>query len=152
HMPSHIYLRTGDWAAAIEANEHSWHYGHDYLIADDPKAELILCGHEGAFITYAYMMLGNEVRARESALHDCKGHHGESVGAFAVLLRFHVGEDVLAFPEPAEDWWDGFWHFGRGLAFTAQGRLDRGEQELKVLQPDQAPPPTMPESHSSLDL
>jgi predicted Zn-dependent protease len=74
------------------------------------------------------------------------------MGAFSVLLRFHAWEDVLAFPEPAEDWWGGFWHFGRGLAFTAQGRLDHAEKELKALQPDEAPPPATPESHGTLDL
>ena len=152
HMPSHIYLRTGDWAAAIEANEHAQHFGHDYMVADDPKLELFMCGHNGAFITYAAMMIGDEARAREAALHDCKDQHGATMGAFSVLLRFHAWEDVLAFPEPAEDWWGGFWHFGRGLAFIAQGRLDRAEKELKTLQPNEAPPPATPESHDTLDL
>ena len=154
HMPSHIYLRTGDWAAAIEANEHALHHGLDYKVADDPKVEFAVCGHEGSFITYAYMMVGNEPRARESALEEhCKGHHsGDPMRAFSVLLRFHAWEDVLAFPEPAQDWWGGFWHFGRGLAFVAQGRPDRAEKELKTLQADTTPPPAIPESHGALDL
>jgi tetratricopeptide (TPR) repeat protein len=152
HMPSHLYLRTGDWAAAIEANEHAQHSGHDYMVADDPKLEFFMCGHNGAFITYASMMVGNEARAREAASHGCKDQHGATMDALAVLLRFHAWEDVLAFPAPAEDWWCGFWHFGRGLAFTAQGRLDRAEKELKALHPDEAPPPATPESHGTLDL
>ena len=152
HMPSHLYLRTGDWAGAIEANEHAQHSGHDYMVADDPKLEFFMCGHNGAFITYASMMVGNEARAREAAAHGCKDQHGPTMDALAVLLRFHAWEDVLAFPAPAEDWWCGFWHFGRGLAFTAQGRLDRAEKELKALQPDEAPPPATPESHGTLDL
>ena len=153
HMPSHLYLRTGKWAAAIEANEHAQHSGHDYMIADDPKLELSSCGHYGAFITYAYMMVGNELRARESALEDCKDKRSDPIHGLSVLLRFHGWEDVLAFPEPApESYASGFWHFSRGLAFTAQGRLDRAEKELKVLQADAAPLPATPESHGALDL
>ena len=153
HMPSHIYLRTGDWVSAIEANERAQHYGHDYMIADDPKAEFNLCGHGGAFIIYAYMMVGNELRARESALEDCKGHSNDTMRALPVLLRFHAWEDVLAFPEPAPDQpASDFWHFSRGLAFVAQGRLDRAEKELKALQADAPSPPATPESHGVLDL
>jgi tetratricopeptide (TPR) repeat protein len=159
HMPSHIYLRVGDWASVIEANEHSLHHTTDYMVADDPKAEAS-CGHYGAFITYAYMMAGNELRARESAL-DCKGNRNNPTHALSVLLRFHAWDDVLAFPAPAPDLEAygknahaaiGFWHFSRGLAFTAQGRLDRAEKELKALQADAALLPATPESHGALDL
>jgi tetratricopeptide (TPR) repeat protein len=153
HMPSHLYLRIGEWASVIEANEHAQHSGHDYMIADDPKLELSSCGHYGAFITYAYMMVGNELRARESALEDCKDTRSDPIHGLSVLLRFHAWEDVLAFPEPArESYASGFWHFSRGLAFTAQGRLDRAEKELKTLQADAAPLPATPESHGALDL
>jgi tetratricopeptide (TPR) repeat protein len=74
--------------------------------------------------------------------------------ALSVLLRFHAWDDVLSFPEPATDAHavSGFWHFGRGLAFTAQGRLDRAEKELKALQDEAALLPQPVESDGSLDL
>jgi tetratricopeptide (TPR) repeat protein len=155
HMPAHIYLRIGDWASAIEANEHSLQHAFDYVIADNPKARP-MCGggHYGAFITYAYMMVGNEQRARQSAP-GCKGISGDPTRALSVLLRFHAWEDVLSFPEPtAEDAHaaSGFWHFGRGLAFTSQGRLDRADNELKALQGEAALVPRPLESSGSLDV
>jgi tetratricopeptide (TPR) repeat protein len=159
HMPAHIYLRVGDWAAAVEANEHSLHEGFDYVVADNPQAEHI-CGHYGAFITYAYMMAGNEARARESAL-DCKSNSSDPTRALSVLLRFHAWDDVLVVPEPAPDLKtygkhahavSGFWHFSRGIAFSAQGRLDRAEKELKALQGDVALLPAPPEAQGALDL
>jgi tetratricopeptide (TPR) repeat protein len=159
HMPAHIYLRVGDWAPAIEANEHSLHHAFDYRVADNPKAEPT-CGHYGAFITYAYMMVGNELRSRQSAL-DCKGINNDPTRALSVLLRFHAWDDVLSFPKPTPDLNDygkhahavtGFWHFSRGLAFKAQGRLDRAENELKALQAEAALLPASPDSHGALDL
>ena len=159
HMPAHTYLRVGDWASTINANEHSMHQGFDYMVADNPKAEPG-CGHYIAFITYAYMMVGNEPRARDSALH-CKGVNNDPTRALSVLLRFHAWDDVLAFPEPSPDPKEfgkhahavvGFWHFSRGLAFTAGGRLDRADEELKSLQTEAALLPPLPDTHGALDL
>ena len=159
HMPAHTYLRVGDWAATIAANEHSMHQGFDYMVADNPKAEPV-CGHYGAFLTYAYMMIGDEPHARESAL-NCKGVNSDPTRALSVLLRFHAWEDVLAFPEPSPDPKAygkhshavvGFWRFSRGLAFTAQGRLDRADHELKSLQTEAALLPATPDTHGALDL
>lgn len=159
HMPAHIYLRVGDWAATIAANEHSMHQGFDYQLADNPKAEPG-CGHYVAFISYAYMMVGNEPQARESVL-NCKGVNKDPTRALSVLLRFHAWEDVLAFPEPSPEAKTyakhahavlGFWHFSRGLAFTAQGRLDRADAELTSLRSEAALLPAPPDTHGALDL
>jgi tetratricopeptide (TPR) repeat protein len=159
HMPAHIYLRVGDWADAIQANEHSLHRALDYLLADDPKTEPF-CGHYGGFITYAYMMVGDEQNARRSAL-DCKGVNNDPTRALAVLLRFHAWDDVLVFPEPTPDpkgygkhthAVTGFWHFSRGLAFTSLGRLERAEKELKALRDDAALLPQPAELHGALGL
>jgi tetratricopeptide (TPR) repeat protein len=159
HMPAHTYLRVGDWASTINANEHSMHQGFDYMVADNPKAEPG-CGHYVAFITYAYMMVGNEAGARDSAL-NCKRVNNDPTRALSVLLRFHAWDDVLAFPEPSPDPKDygkhvhaviGFWHFSRGLAFTAEGRFDRADGEMKSLQNEAALLPAPPDTHGALDL
>jgi tetratricopeptide (TPR) repeat protein len=143
--------RVGDWADAIEANEHSSHHVLDYRVADDPDVQAT-CGHYEAFITYAYTMVGNELRARKSA-EECKNSSGDRTREMSVLLRFHVWEDVLVLPGPAPDLNTfgrslhavaAFWHFGRGLAFTAQGRLDRAQNELEALQAEQALLPLSP--------
>ena len=42
HMPAHTYLRVGDWASAIEANEHSLHGAFDYVVAENPKDGALL--------------------------------------------------------------------------------------------------------------
>jgi tetratricopeptide (TPR) repeat protein len=141
HMPAHIYLRVGDWTSAIEANEHAVHHALDYRLSSNPKQERA-CGHCVDFLTYAYMMDGNEAQARNSA-HDYQELSKDPTNAIAVLIRFHEWDDLLAFPEPSAEPKSsgyhngharlGFWHFARGLAFAAKSRAEQAEGELNAL-------------------
>jgi tetratricopeptide (TPR) repeat protein len=140
HMPAHIYLRVGDWRSAVEANEHAIQHALDYRVSKNPKQERA-CGHCVDFLTYAYMMEGDQAQARHSAS-DYQQLSGDPSNAIAVLVRFRQWEDLLSFPEPAPDlklsYRDthavrGFWHFGRGLAFAATTRVDRARGELEAL-------------------
>ncbi len=149
HMPAHIYLRVGDWEAAVQANEHAVHHALDYRLSNNPTQQRA-CGHCVDFLTYAYMMEGNEAHARQSAS-DYQQLSNDPSNSIAVLVRFHEWEDLLAFPEPAVDSKAGYrdthvvrglWHFGRGLAFAANSRLDRARTELEGLQKESALAPT----------
>ncbi|MFL6606589.1 MAG: tetratricopeptide repeat protein [Steroidobacteraceae bacterium] len=145
HMPAHIYMRVGDWEAAVAANEHATHQALDYRLSNNPKAQRA-CGHCADFLSYAYMMQGNQARARQAAENYQKMNDDPS-NAIAVLVRFSKWEDVLSFGEPAAesktDGHDahalrGFWHFARGLAFVSQRRIDRSQAELEALRAETA--------------
>jgi len=145
HMPAHIYMRVGDWEAAVEANEHATHDALDYKLSNNPKADRA-CGHCADFLAYAYMMQGNQARARQAAENYQKMNDDPS-NAIAVLVRFRKWDELLAFPEPAEqlkiDTHDahalrGFWHFARGLAFAARRRIDQSQAELDALRAETA--------------
>ena len=159
HMPAHIYLRIGDWPAAIAANVHATHHALEYRLSDNPKQELA-CGHCADFLTYAYMMDGEEARARASALVYEKLSK-DPTNTLAVLERFHEWDDLLAAPEVPTDLkpYDrdvhavrGFWHYGRGLAFVARGRLDRAATELNELKEEAALAPPEPVFGAKLDV
>jgi tetratricopeptide (TPR) repeat protein len=145
HMPAHIYMRVGDWEAAVEANEHATHDALDYRLSNNPKADRA-CGHCADFLAYAYMMQGNQARARQAAENYRKMNDDPS-NAIAVLVRFRKWDELLAFPEPGEelkiDTHDahalrGFWHFARGLAFAARQHIDQSEAELDALRAETA--------------
>ena len=160
HMPAHIYLRVGDWPSAIEANDHAVHHALDYRLSSNPKQEHA-CGHCVDFLTYAYMMVGNETQARASA-HDYQEMTKDPTNAIAVLIRFHEWDDLLAFPEPAAELKPsgyhnghatlGFWHFGRGLAFAAKGRAEKTADELNALLAEAALAPPVPVFGEALDV
>jgi tetratricopeptide (TPR) repeat protein len=145
HMPAHIYMRVGDWEAAVEANEHATHDALDYRLSNNPKTQRA-CGHCADFLSYAYMMRGNEAHAREAA-ENYQRLNDDPSNAIAVLVRFRKWDEVLSFPEPGEelktDAHDahalrGFWHFARGLAFTAKRRSAQSQAELDALRSEAA--------------
>jgi hypothetical protein len=159
HMPAHIYLRVGDWPDAIASNVHATHHALDYRLSDDPKQELA-CSHCADFLTYAYMMDGEEGPARDSA-EVFQKLSKDPTNTLAVLERFHEWDDLLVTPEvPADAKFynndvhavRGYWHYGRGLAFVARGRLDRAEAELKGLKEEAALAPAAPVFGEKLDV
>lgn len=149
HMPAHIYMRVGDSEAAVEANEHATHHALDFRISADPKV-LRACGHCADFLSYAYMMQGNEAHARQSA-GNYEKMTGDPSNSLAVLVRFNKWDEALSFPEPAPEAKPGsrdphvlrgLWHFARGLAFVGTKQIAQGHEELTALQSEarKAPP------------
>jgi len=145
HMPAHIYMRVGDWESAVEANEHATHDALDYRLSNNPTAQRA-CGHCADFLSYAYMMQGNQARARQAAENYQKISDDPS-NTMAVLIRFKQWDQVLSFPEPAKetktDGHDvhalrGFWHFARGLALAAKRRIVQSQAELDALRAETA--------------
>src|SRR5262249_34895269 len=87
HMPAHIFMRAGEWEAAVEANEHATHHALDYRLSNNPLAQRA-CGHCADFLAYAYMMQGNESRARRAA-DNYQKLNNDPTNSIAVLVRFN---------------------------------------------------------------
>jgi tetratricopeptide (TPR) repeat protein len=62
--------------------------------------------------------------------------HQFLVAPLFAYTRFGEWELILSEPRPPADslFWTGVWHYARGLAFTATGKLDDAAQELESLQ------------------
>jgi len=140
HMPAHIYMRVGDWEAAAGANVHAVHQSLDYKLSADPKAQRA-CGHCADFLSYAYMMGGDFAGALKAA-QDYQQITSDPTNTLAVLIRFGRWDPLLKFAQPGPELKPdsrdghairGFWHFGRGLAFTATGQGQRAQHELDEL-------------------
>jgi tetratricopeptide (TPR) repeat protein len=151
HMPAHIYMRVGDWEAAVEANEHATHHALDYRMSNNPNAQRA-CGHCADFLSYAYMMQGNQSHARKSA-DDYLKLSDDPTNSIAVLVRFSQWGDLLSYPEPAADAKSyahdahatlGYWHFARGMAFVGNHQLDQAQKELDALRAQTVLAPAAP--------
>ena len=145
HMPAHIYMRVGDWEAAVEANEHATHGALDYRLSNNPKAQRA-CGHCADFLSYAYMMQGNQAHAHQAA-ENYQKMTDDPTNAVAVLVRFGQWDELLALADPGQEpktdahnshALRGFWHFARGLAFIGKRRVDRSRAELDHLRAETA--------------
>ena len=154
HMPSHIYVRTGDYDKAVVSNQMSLRADGNFQKEWGDRATPNLgtyglssrthARHAWDFIRYAAMHAGNYARAMEAAKATAAGmsHQGmggsERAASIPLLINkiFGKWDAVLAEPEPSHSsaYLRGLWHYARGSAFVAQGKFDKAAEELKALQ------------------
>jgi tetratricopeptide (TPR) repeat protein len=148
HMPSHIYIRTGQFSDAILANEKAVKADREYL--RQTRAQGFYPGvyypHNIHFLWWALMFEGRSKesmkRANEAALYAVENYCGPKKVLEAprfrhlpwlTMLRFGKMEKILDVPRPAAT--NDFlidravWHFARGLAFVSQ--TDAAEAAMK---------------------
>jgi hypothetical protein len=140
HMPAHIYLRVGDWRAAIESNEHASHEALHFRQVTDASVTRA-CSHCRDFLSYAYTMQG-QYSAAVAAADDFAAIEGDISNQISVLLRFRRFDELLAIPEPSlRPLGDGrnphavraHWHYARGMSFYARHDLKSATTELAAL-------------------
>lgn len=160
HMPSHIYIRIGDYDKAIASNQRSLAadklFQQDWGDRETPNlgtyglSSRTHARHAWDFIRYAAMFAGNYARAMEAAKAAAAGSSHQGMGAseraasMPLLINkiFGKWDAVLAEPEPAHGsaYLHGLWHYTRGSAFVAQGNFAKAEEELKALKAAGADP------------
>ena len=150
HMPSHIYIRVGRYADAIEANEGAVHaHGMHAELAPGTGPDEFDQGygsHNYHFLAFAAQMAGNRELALETARQlEARVDPGmmQSVGALQhyamtplrVMVRFGMWDEILAEPAPPGDlaYPTGTWRFVRGMALARTGRIDEADLELAEL-------------------
>ena len=148
HMPSHIYFRTGDYDAAVEANEAAIKADKVYLRERNPTGfyPAMYISHNIQFLWAAYMMEGNS-RGAFKAARELDG--AVPLDAVRQMPPMEVMLPTRYFTEARSSKWDavlkehappadlkfttGVWHYARGLAFTAKNRPDDALAEKKIL-------------------
>jgi tetratricopeptide (TPR) repeat protein len=144
HMPSHAYIRVGRYADAAEANRRG--IARDLAIVARTGRNgfyELYRAHNYHFLVYACMFLGRQEEAIANARAMVRELPAEVVKAMPAFLdgfmatpvhamvRFGRWEEMLAEPKPA-DWLPvttTFWHYGRGIALAALGRVDEAAAE-----------------------
>jgi len=147
HMPSHIYVRTGRFAEAADANERAIAADEAYFkLAPTPRFYLIYYIHNIHFLAFAAMMEGRGATAMAAARKIEQEVPDDFVRdyvtladglmptAFHVMIRFGRWEDILREPEPPAYRLlsRAMRHYARCVACSATGRTDEAQQELTV--------------------
>ena len=147
HMPGHIYIRTGDYEAAVKTNQKAAQADQAYLAASGAQGiyPMMYYSHNLHFIAMCAAMNGNYAESKRGAqmLAANVGPHVKempALGGFmtvplAVEVRFHKWSEILKTPQPDESMQTAtvFWHFARGLALAATGKVEEAEAEQKVV-------------------
>ena len=147
HMPAHIYIRTGDYEAAVRTNQKAALADQSYLAASGAQGiyPMMYYSHNLHFIAMCAAMNGNYLESRRGAqlLAANVGPHVKempALGGFmtvplAVEVRFHKWNEILKAPQPDPSMQTAvvFWHFARGVALAATGKIEDAEAEHKIV-------------------
>jgi len=171
HMPAHIYIRTGDYAAAVKTNEEAAAVDRAYIKASGAQGiyPMMYYSHNLHFIAMCSAMNGDYAEAKKNAdmLAAHVGPHvkemppleGFMTIPLAVDIRFHKWDSILATkaPDPEMKAVVGFWHFARGMALAGKGKTSDAEAEYKIVSDaEKATPPDaifqMPINNKTKDI
>jgi tetratricopeptide (TPR) repeat protein len=143
HMPSHIYIRTGQHDRAAKANAAAAAADRAYIAATGAKGiyPLMYYSHNLHFEVEAHKFQGRSADAlRVARVLEANAAKGvKEMGMLEgflpttlfVALRFQRWADILAAPQPDSNLrlMTAFWHYARGVALAATGKAEGAEKE-----------------------
>ncbi|MBV8053170.1 MAG: hypothetical protein JOZ80_18425, partial [Acidobacteriaceae bacterium] len=147
HMPAHVYIRTGDYEAAVKTNQEAASVDRAYIQASGAQGiyPMMYYSHNLHFIAMCASMDGNYEEAKKNAdmlaahvgphVKDMPPIEGFMTIPMAVEIRFHHWNQILAMaqPDPSMKTTTVFWHFARGMALASTGKVSEAEGEYKIV-------------------
>ncbi|HEX4958222.1 MAG TPA: hypothetical protein VFV46_08605 [Lacibacter sp.] len=153
HMPSHIYLRTGNYAKGVTVNTNAVNSYQQYtqLFAPVTGADFLYIIHNLHMKTNNAMMMGNEATAVAAALETQQsipkdylsippplGSYIQYIYMTPVLVHVRFGNwnELLQVPKPdaAQVYATLLYHFGRGMALANTDQLAQAKTELGAME------------------
>jgi hypothetical protein len=170
HMPSHIFIRTGDHESSAKTNVAAARADESYFKVAQPQGiyPMMYYTHNLHFVAVENAFMGNyadSVAAARRVQEHVAPHVKEMAeldGVFNplpmyILVRFHRWREILDLPQPdaALPMSTGIWHFARAMAGANTGKLDEARAELAALQnlaPEMAKIPTNPQGPHNAEI
>src|SRR5215204_259110 len=147
HMPSHVYIRTGDYYAAAKSNVDAIAVDREYMAKSGNQGlyPAMYYNHNVHFLAAASAMNGRYADSIKSA-RDLEGNVKPLLKAMPMLemfapyplvsmTRFGKWDEILKEPKPDPSLKivTAFWHFARGSAYAASKQTTQAEAELAAL-------------------
>jgi hypothetical protein len=148
HMPTHIYIKLGEWALAAEDNEHALHADEEFIAERHPTGVYPMgyYTHNFHVMWYALNMLGRSEEALKAARNIGKNISPEVVKQVPALeyysptmlytlVRFSRWDEILHQAPPAAHlrYTAAIRHYARALAYTARNQPDSAAVERDTL-------------------
>lgn len=146
HMPAHVYIRTGDYAAAVKTNEAAAAADRAYIASGAQGLyPMMYYSHNLHFIAMCAAMNGDYPEAIKGArmlaahakryIKDMAPLEGFLTVPFAVNIRFRKWDEILRMPKPEPEMKveTVFWHFAHGMALAGKGKPDEAQMDYLVL-------------------
>jgi tetratricopeptide (TPR) repeat protein len=151
HMPSHIYIRTGDHETGEKTNVAAVRVDDAYFAVAHPQGiyPLMYYTHNLHFIAAENAFMGNYSASLQAAkrVQEQVAPHLKEEGMLAgmidfyyslplqVMARFHRWDDIMAVPqpEPSQPVTTVEWHYARALAAANISKAEQARNELAAL-------------------
>jgi tetratricopeptide (TPR) repeat protein len=147
HMPGHIYIRTGDFPAAVKTNELASSADRAYIQASGAQGmyPAMYYSHNLHFIAACASMSGDYAEAHKAAamlaehvspmVKEMPPLEAFMTVPLSVEVRFQKWDQVLKIPQPpaAMNTTTVFWHYARGMALAGSGKVSEAEAEYKIV-------------------
>ena len=150
HMPSHIYINTGDYHLGSIANEEAVKVDSIYIAQCQVTGVYpqMYYPHNWHFLAATAALEGRGARSIEAAYKTAdiidrnylKQEGFETTQHYItipyhVLVKFAQWEKILALPAPDKtlDYVTAIWHYSRGMALVNIGRINDAKDELELL-------------------
>ncbi|MEH2195957.1 MAG: hypothetical protein V7K98_25400 [Nostoc sp.] len=147
HMPSHIYFRVGDYEGAMQANQQAIAQDDIYIKKYQVQGTypMMYYNHNVHFLMVASSMAGKYEDALQAA--DKLVTNVTAINPYIPMLegflgskmliqtRFHDWDAILKTPAPDVKLptTTALWHFVRGMAIAATGKLEDAVSESRTL-------------------
>jgi tetratricopeptide (TPR) repeat protein len=157
HMPTHLYIKLGQWDLAAEHNQHAVHADEQYIKERRPTGVYLMgyYPHNFHVMWYALSMLGRSEEAVKAArdiaervpvqvVKQVPPFEYFSPTLLYTLVRFSRWDEILRQPAPPKElrYTTGIWHYARALAYTAKAQSDSAVVERDRLAAiEEATPP-----------
>lgn len=147
HMPSHIFLLTGDHEKAVKSNELAIVADRNYIERSGANGiyPLMYYNHNIHMLAAAQAEAGNYAGAIKAA-NELAANVGPNVKAMPMLemfmpypiitlTRFHKWDEIMKYPKPAPEMLTttAHWHMARGIALAETGNVAEAEKELAAM-------------------
>ncbi|MCC5627143.1 hypothetical protein LC613_02725 [Nostoc sphaeroides CHAB 2801] len=147
HMPSHIYFRVGDYEGAMQANKQAIAQDDIYIKKYQVQGTyaMMYYNHNIHFLMVASSMAGKYKDALQSA--ETLVANATAIDPYAPMLEGFLGSKMLIQTRFSD--WDAIlktpvpdaklptttalWHFARGMAEAATGKLEDAASESRAL-------------------
>jgi tetratricopeptide (TPR) repeat protein len=150
HMPSHIYERVGEYAAASRSNVAAAAADEAYFKATGAQGMYSMYyAHNLDFLAVASSMQGRYRDAIEASdklvafartlVKDVPMIEPALPTSMLMFVRFHKWDDVMKQPQPEASFvvTTAIWHFARSMAFIAPGDVTNAESERQAFMANQ---------------
>ena len=155
HMPSHIYIRVGQYEKALEQNIRSQKVDKEFAkiwgdlplpnLGTYPLSHKIHSGHALDFVRYAASVQGNYNLASESAWTMANGIKDKQImimqgqkrvaAPWQVLKTFGKWDEILKLKpkHSGTPYLDGIWSYVKGSAYLSKRNTEQATRELNKL-------------------